>query len=126
MRTLRKLNPLMLVVIAALLLAACAAPAAPAGDTAAQAPADEQVTLRMTALGGIVAEAVAALTDNYMEEHPNVEIIVDVQGDDMSWQKDRAHNHVCRLRRPRSFLVVVWPLCPVQRHDGRRAAGLAR
>ena len=88
MSTLRRLYPPMLVVIAMMMiLTACAAPAAPAADTAAQAPADEKVTLRMTALGGIVAEAVTALTDNYMEENPNVEIIVDVQGDDMSWQK---------------------------------------
>ena len=88
MSTLRRLYPPMLVVIAVMMiLTACAAPAAPAADTAAQAPADEKVTLRMTALGGIVAEAVTALTDNYMEENPNVEIIVDVQGDDMSWQK---------------------------------------
>ena len=88
MSTLRRLYPPMLIVIVVMMiLTACAAPAAPAADTAAQAPADEKVTLRMTALGGIVAEAVTALTDNYMEENPNVEIIVDVQGDDMSWQK---------------------------------------
>ena len=81
MSTLRRLYPPMLIVIVVMMiLTACAAPAAPAADTAAQAPADEKVTLRMTALGGIVAEAVTALTDNYMEENPNVEIIVDVQG----------------------------------------------
>ena len=125
MRTLHKLNPLMLVVIAAMILTACAAPAAPAADTAAEEPAEEMVTLRMTALGGIVAEAVTALTDNYMEENPNVEIIVDVQGDDMSWQKTAPTTMFRHLGRPRPFLVVVRPLRPVQRHDGRRTAGLA-
>jgi ABC-type glycerol-3-phosphate transport system substrate-binding protein len=82
----------MLVTICMMILTACAPPAAPAAESgssesAAEAQAEEKVTLRMTALGGIVAEAVTSLTDQYMTENPNVEIIVDVQGDDMSWQK---------------------------------------
>ncbi len=65
-------------VVAALVLVAVPQP------TSAQG---EKVSLRITAIGGIVAEAVQALTAKYMEEHPDVTITVDIQTDDMSWQK---------------------------------------
>jgi ABC-type glycerol-3-phosphate transport system substrate-binding protein len=78
----------LLIVLA--LVAACAPQAAPteapAEEPAAEEPAAaEEVTIHWSCIPGIVADAVTAVADKYMEEHPNVEIIVDVQSA-QDWQ----------------------------------------
>ncbi len=69
------------------LLAACAAPAAPAaeGDSAA-APMAETIELRVGAIAGIVTEGLQALADRYMEENSNISVTIDVLADEQYQQ----------------------------------------
>ena len=69
------------------LLAACAAPVAPAaeGDGAA-APSVEMIELRVGSIAGIVTEGLQALADLYMEENSDISVSIDVLAEEQYQQ----------------------------------------
>lgn len=84
---------LVLVVVSGCAPAAAPAPPpptqvpAPAAAEAPQAAAGEPITLRFTGIAGPVGDEVTYFAKEYEKTHPNVKILVDVQTDDMNWQK---------------------------------------
>jgi len=69
------------------LLAACAAPAAPATDgDGGAAPVQEALELRVGSIAGIVTEGLQAQADLYMEENPHISVTIDVLADEQYQQ----------------------------------------
>ena len=69
------------------LIAACAAPAAPAAEGDGEmAPSMEMLELRVGAIAGIVTEGLQALADLYMEENSNISVTIDVLADEQYQQ----------------------------------------
>lgn len=69
------------------LLAACAAPVAPAADgDGAAVPSVEMIELRVGSIAGIVTEGLQALADLYMEENSDISVSIDVLAEEQYQQ----------------------------------------
>ena len=67
------------------LLASCVT--SPAAGPAPSANSGQKVKLRMTALSGPVAAGLKPLLAEYAKVQPNVEVNLEIQADEMNWQK---------------------------------------